>query len=120
MEQGTGSREATPRPWTHGPLFWEGWAVSDDLGVTTRVFEVPHTYPEGSHQAGVFVDPQIGRTREADAALIVEAVNAFDRLRAIEAAARAVVPAIESAAGPHPTHDASCTFCALREALAAR
>src|SRR5688572_5681247 len=80
--------KATPRPWKHGPLFWEGWAPTEDGG-GTRVFEVPHVYPNGAHQPGVWVDPDIGRSREPDAALIVAAVNDYERLLRIEKAARA-------------------------------
>ena len=83
--------EATPLPWRHGPLFWEGWSVSDNGGV--RVFEVPHVYPqcespdapghEHAHQPGVYVDPHIGRSREPDAALIVYAVNRLPDYEAV-------------------------------------
>lgn len=54
----------------------------------------------GGHQPGVFIDPKMGRSREADAALIVEAVNNYDRLRAIEKAARVVCdPMVQDGGG---------------------
>lgn len=65
MTTGMGSRRATPRPWQ--------FPVGGDIAG-----------PDGSS-----VIP--GMCTTADAALIVEAVNAYDRLRAIEAGLRELV-----------------------------
>jgi hypothetical protein len=64
------SEAATPRPWTHRPNHKPYHIV---------VFGGRKAYEEGLTTSDILA---------ADAALIVEAVNAYDRLRAIEVAAR--------------------------------
>lgn len=61
------SGEATPRPWVHDP--WGIWTAGGPKDGGERLFDAD------------------GAT-DADVILAVEAVNAYDRLRAIEAAAR--------------------------------
>lgn len=101
--------KATLGPWRHGPLFWEGWAQDDHGGV--RVFEVPHVYPDGATQPGVYVDPEVGRTREADAAFIA-AAGSFDF-----AVLRAALAAAARTAGPPAVLDEPTLQALLRELL---
>jgi hypothetical protein len=78
------NEEATPRPWV---------AQSRDDGKSDPWWIDTHAYPDGPYP--VWAPPQYP-VSEADAALIVEAVNAYDRLRAVEEAARAYRAAFTS------------------------
>jgi hypothetical protein len=68
--------EGTPRPWI---------AQSYDDGQSAPWYIDTHAYPDGPQPVWAPSYP----VSEADVTLIVTAVNAYDKLRAIEAAARA-------------------------------
>jgi hypothetical protein len=74
--------DATPRPWRMISVSDQNdrWTIAQ-AGV-------------GHASESMFVGSRV--RSEADAALIVEAVNSYDRLRAIEAAAREVINQTES------------------------
>jgi hypothetical protein len=69
----------TPRPWFHVGRPWV-----DGPGLIYSGSEDPHV-------GNMVADTESSLNPDADAALIVEAVNAYDRLRRIETAARALV-----------------------------
>ena len=118
----TGEDRTTPRPWVVGfedgsgtPTDESGgWVVNGDGDVIVR---------GGNDGWGV----PLGVEGPNDAALIVEAVNDYDRLRAIEEAAIVVVSKAELAVAPEPDDDPEGQFveylvpaealAALRDAL---
>ena len=94
----TGEDRTTPRPWTvtekRGKR--DGYVKSGDRTVADCRY----------------------RNGEADAALIVEAVNNYDRLRAIEEAARAFIKAQDGDTGD-PGQDAENIWNAVADLRAA-
>ena len=98
--------ETTPRPWV---------AQSRDDGKSDPWWIDTHAYPDGPEP--VWAPPQYP-VSEADAALIVAAVNDYDRLRAIEIAARAVLAFLPNGPnGAMPTGPFINSAAALRKAL---
>ena len=107
MTQETPREAATPRPWFA--------QERDDDPSEPRESIVSIYGADGDSFAEVRWMPGTDNDPFADAALIVAAVNDYDRLRRVEAAARAFVED-----HPHlldPDMDGCATALALREAL---